>query len=65
MNKSIIQAYMNLRNIQKLAVQRELDIRLSQGISETGTQYATRVLRQIENEGKMRELETIIQQLTG
>lgn len=65
MNTSIIQAFMNLRSTQKLAVQKELDIRLSQGVSETGTQYATRVLRQIENEGKMRELEAVIQRLTG
>jgi hypothetical protein len=64
-NSSIVQAYMNLRKVQKITVHKELDIRISQGIGETGTQYATRVLRQIEHDGKMRELEEVIQQLTG
>lgn len=64
MNSNTINAFMNLKGSQKLRVQQELDIRLSQGVSETGTQYAKRVLRQIENEGKLRQLEEAIEALT-
>ena len=64
MNSSISQAFLRLKQGQKKQVQQVLDIRLSQGVSETGTQYAIRVLRQIENEGKMRELEEAIEALT-
>lgn len=60
MNSNTIDAYMSLKTRQKMQVISTLDIRLSRGIGETGTHFATRVLRQIENEGKMRELESAI-----
>lgn len=60
MNSNTVNAFMNLKKSQKARVQSELGIYLSQGVSETGTQYTKRVLRQIENEGKMRELEEAI-----
>lgn len=57
MNCAITDAFLHLRMSDRIAVAQRLNVCMAQGVGETGTEYAKRILRHIEKEGKMRDLE--------
>ena len=57
MNSPTIQAFLDLRMTERVAVAQRLNICMAQGVHETGTQYSKRLLQMIEKKGMIRELE--------
>ena len=58
MNRALAVAFFGLRVTERTAVQQALDITFRQGHHESNIDFSTRLLQEIEKEGKMRELET-------
>lgn len=58
MNREIVVSFMKLRPSEKGLVMQDLDVTLSQGLTETNQDHALRVLQAIDNQGKIRELES-------
>lgn len=57
MNSATVDAFLHLRMSDRITVTQRLNVCMAQGVGETGTEYAKRLLRHIEKEGKMRDLE--------
>lgn len=57
MNSPTIQAFLDLRMTERVAVAQRLNICMAQGVHESNEQYAIRLLQAIARQGMMRELE--------
>lgn len=57
MNRPTIAAFLALRVSERTAVAQRLNVCMAQGVHETGSQYAIRLLQMIEKNGLIRELE--------
>lgn len=57
MNSATTDAFLHLRMSDRIAVAQRLNVYMAQGAGETGTEYTKRLLRHIEKEGRMRDLE--------
>lgn len=60
MHKQVINDAMNLRSADFHRIQREIGIDYHQGLHESDRDFRVRVLTQAENEGKMRQLESLL-----
>lgn len=63
MHTQIMRDFMALRHSDQHRIQRELDITFHQGESESYEDFVKRVLTAVDNEGKLRQLETLIMEV--
>ena len=60
MNRQLAFDFLTLRVSERQAICRKLDITTHQGGGEKNMDYAMRVLSEIDNAGKLRELEALL-----
>lgn len=63
MHTQIMRDFMSLRHSDQHRIQRELDITFHQGDGENYEDFVKRVLTAVDNQGKLRQLETLIMEV--
>ena len=57
MNNELMAAFRALRVSERTAVLQDLHYNMNPAVHETGHEFATRVLRQVSSDGRVRDLE--------
>ena len=63
MQKQLMNDFLNLSPCVRSRIQRELDITFHQGEKESIEDFAKRVLIAVDNQGKIRQLESLLMEV--